>query len=122
DLPAESVRPIVDWMDGWAPGALLFASGAGVLLMAFAVFDRLLPNLDPPSARFERLARRFRSPRMMLLFGGLVTSITMSVSLSVTILVPLTLKNYVRRADVVPYVMGANITTFLDTLFASLLL
>ncbi|MPZ97780.1 MAG: hypothetical protein GEU80_00340 [Dehalococcoidia bacterium] len=122
DLPAQAVGPAVRWMEGWAPGVVLFAAGAGVLLAAFAVFDRLLPNLDPPSERFERLARRFRSPRTMLLFGGLVTSLTMSVSLSVTILVPLTLKNYVRRADVVPYVMGANITTFLDTLFASLLL
>ena len=35
---------------------------------------------------------------------------------------PLTLKNFVRRRDVIPYVMGANITTFLDTLFAALLL
>ena len=122
DIPAAAVRPAVVLLKGVLPSAALFALGVGSLLSAFALFDRLLPNLDPPSARFERLSKRFSSPRAMFLFGALVTSITMSVSLSVTILVPLTLKNILQRRDVVPYVMGANITTFLDTLFASLLL
>jgi Na+/phosphate symporter len=58
----------------------------------------------------------------MFAFGTLVTLITLSVSLSVTILVPLALKGYVRRDRVVPYVMGANIATWVDTLFAALLL
>lgn len=122
DVPAAAVRPAVLLLRGALPSAALFALGIGALLGAFALFDRLLPNLDPPSPRFERLSRRFGSPSAMFLFGALVTSVTMSVSLSVTILVPLTLKNILQRRDVVPYVMGANITTFLDTLFASLLL
>lgn len=121
DVPAEAVRPVVEPLSD-LPGAVLFALGVGTLLLAFAVFDRVLPNLDPPPAGFERLSRRFRSPRAMFVFGALVTSVTMSVALSVTILVPLTLKGVVRRQDVITYVMGANITTFLDTLFASLLL
>ncbi|MDA1003014.1 MAG: hypothetical protein O3B31_06655 [Chloroflexi bacterium] len=122
DAPATLARPVVRALDGRLPGVLLFAAGVSALLGAFAVVDRLLPNLDPPPARFERFARHFRSARTMFLFGALVTSVTMSVSLSVTMLVPLTLKGYVRRTDVVPYIMGANITTFLDTLFASLIL
>ena len=36
-------------------------------------------------------------------------------------LVPLALKGYVRRDRVIPYVMGANIATWIDTLFAALL-
>jgi hypothetical protein len=44
------------------------------------------------------------------------------VSLSVTILVPLALKGYIRRDRVVPYIMGANIATWVDTLLAALLL
>ena len=58
----------------------------------------------------------------MFAFGTLVTLITLSVSLSVTILVPLALKGYIRRDRVVPYVMGANMATWVDTLFAALLL
>jgi hypothetical protein len=48
--------------------------------------------------------------------------VTLSVSLSVTILVPLALKGYIRRDRVIPYVMGANIATWVDTLVAALLL
>ena len=51
-----------------------------------------------------------------------MTLVTLSVSLSVTILVPLALKGYVRRDRIIPYVMGANIATWIDTLFAALLL
>jgi len=58
----------------------------------------------------------------MFTFGSLITLVTLSVSLSVTILVPLALKGYVRRENVVPYVMGANIATWADTLFAALIL
>ena len=58
----------------------------------------------------------------MFAFGTLVTLMTLSVSLSVTILVPLALKGYVQRDRVIPYVMGANIATWIDTLFAALLL
>ncbi|MDP2327795.1 MAG: hypothetical protein Q8M79_06885 [Dehalococcoidia bacterium] len=122
DLPGALARPVVRPLADHLPGVALFGLGVGALLGAFAIFDRMLPNLDPPPEGFEQLARRFRSPRAMFLFGCAVTSLTMSVSLSVTILVPLTLKGFVRRRDVIPYVMGANITTFLDTLFASLLL
>lgn len=122
DLPAALARPVVRPLAEHLPGVALFALGVGALMVAFAIFDRMLPNLDPPPPGFERLSRRFATPRMMFLFGCLVTSLTMSVSLSVTILVPLTLKGLVKRRDVIPYVMGANITTFLDTLFASLLL
>ncbi len=58
----------------------------------------------------------------MFAFGAAVTLLTLSVSLSVTILVPLTMKGYLKRQHLIPYIMGANITTWIDTLFASLLL
>jgi hypothetical protein len=118
---AALAQPVVAPAARYLPGAVLFVLGVSTLLGAFALFDRLLPNLDPPSARMERFSRHFESPGMMFLFGALITSVTMSVSLSVTILVPLTLRGVVRRTAVIPYVMGANITTFIDTLFASFL-
>ncbi len=46
----------------------------------------------------------------------------MSVSISLALLVPLSLKGYVRRESIIPYVMGANISTWADTLVAALLL
>jgi Na+/phosphate symporter len=44
----------------------------------------------------------------------------MSVSVSISLLVPLSARGYIRRENVIPYIMGANITTFIDTLVASL--
>lgn len=121
DSIAVIAKPIVNYLAPRLPGLVLFVLGVATLLGAFALFDRLLPNLDPPSARIEALSRCFSAPRLMFLFGALITAVTMSVSLSVTILVPLTMKGVVRRESVIPYIMGANITTFIDTLFASFL-
>ena len=104
------------------PVSLLFLLGAAVLLASFQLFDRVLPNLDPPSPRLERVLTFLHRPLAMFLMGGLVTLATLSVSISLTLLVPLSLKGIVRRHGIVPYVMGANITTFIDTLFAAILL
>jgi len=113
--------PLIDLVDG-LPGVLLFAGGVGALLAAFWLFDRVLPSLDPPSPRVERLSRRLSRPYAMFLLGALITALTLSVAISVTILVPLALKGVVSRRAVIPYVMGANITTFVDTFAAALLL
>jgi Na+/phosphate symporter len=59
---------------------------------------------------------------VMFLIGAAFTSMTLSVSVSLTLLVPLSTRGYIRRENIIPYIMGANITTFVDTLFASLLL
>lgn len=104
------------------PALLLFAVAVGVLLVSFQLFDRVLPNLNPPSPRLERVLSFFHRPMTMFMMGGLVTLVTLSVSISLTLLVPLSLKGVVRRHGIIPYVMGANITTFIDTLFAAVLL
>ena len=43
-------------------------------------------------------------------------------SVSLSLLVPLSARGYVRRENLIPYIMGANITTFIDTLLAALLI
>lgn len=112
------VEPLVDAL----PRLLLFVAGVGALVLGFALFDRSLPSLERPGPRFEALSQALQQRYAMFGFGILVTLLTLSVSLSVTILVPLALKGYVRRDRVVPYVMGANIATWVDTLLAALLL
>lgn len=112
----------VGQLNDWFSDIVLFVIGVGCLMVAFTLFDRSLPNLERPGPRFEALSRVLHKRFAMFAFGSLVTLITMSVSLSVTILVPLALKGYIRRDRVVPYVMGANIATWVDTLLAALLL
>jgi sodium-dependent phosphate cotransporter len=114
--------PVVDPLVDALPRLLLFAIGIGALMLGFALFDRSLPSLERPGPRFETLSRMLQQRYAMFGFGVLVTLLTLSVSLSVTILVPLALKGYIQRHRVVPYVMGANIATWVDTLLAALLL
>ena len=114
--------PIVDEAVDLFPNILIFAGGIGVLLGAFAVFDRALPNLEQPSLKVERVKEWLQHPLAMFALGLAITAMTLSVSISLTLLIPLSLKGYVRRDNIIPYVMGANITTWVDTMVAALIL
>jgi Na+/phosphate symporter len=114
--------PVVDPLDDALPRLLVFVAGVGVLMAAFTVFDRALPSLERPGPRVEALSEALQQRYAMFAFGILITLVTLSVSLSITILVPLALKGYISRDRVIPYVMGANIATWIDTLLAALLL
>jgi hypothetical protein len=106
-----------------APGWTLFPVGLGLLLLGFQAFDRVLPAVGS-----DRLEERDRdegwTSRLwpMFLAGCAVTLLTLSVSVSLTLLVPLVAKGHVRRANTLPYIAGANITTLVDTLVAAILL
>ena len=114
--------PVVDWIDRLLPGFLVFVAGVGLLIASFTLFDRALPQMEGEGDVMRRRLHFLSNRWLMFAMGGAVTMITLSVSISITALVPLALKGYVRREHVIPYVMGANITTFIDTLFASVLL
>jgi Na+/phosphate symporter len=61
------------------------------------------------------------TPWTMFLLGCLVATLTLSVSVALTVLVPLAVKGYVKRDEALPYIMGANITTLADTLVVAML-
>jgi Na+/phosphate symporter len=58
----------------------------------------------------------------MFALGCLVATLTLSVSVALTLLVPLASRGYVKRREAIPYIMGANITTLADTLVAAMVL
>jgi Na+/phosphate symporter len=100
------------------PAGLLFVAGMGCLLFAFRVLDRVLPDLQSRPTPVSLAGRVTYQPWFMFAVGLGVTVLTLSVSVSLSLLVPLAARGYVRRENVVPYILGANITTFIDTLFA----
>jgi solute carrier family 34 (sodium-dependent phosphate cotransporter) len=112
--------PIVAWITGWAPGLLVFVVGVLVILLAFNLIDHALPELKLTSSEFGEAPSLLFRPIVMFLIGSAITAVSMSVSVSVSLLVPLSARGYIRRENVIPYIMGANITTFIDTLVASL--
>jgi sodium-dependent phosphate cotransporter len=114
--------PLVGWAQGHLPRLLLFTAGVAALLLSFSVFDRALPQLDTEGLAARRLHALTQRAWAMFLLGLAVTAVTMSVSISVGLLVPLSLRGYLRRETVVPYIMAANLSTWVDTLAAAALL
>lgn len=114
--------PIVSRVADWAPGWLIFVLGLLLILAAFNLFDRALPALSLAGTDFEEAPRLLYRPLVMFGLGMAVTMVSMSVSVSLGLLVPLSARGYIRVENVIPYIMGANVTTFVDTLFISLLM
>ena len=113
--------PIVNVAGEVVPGPLLFPLGLAVILGSFKLLDRVLPSLDGERHAHER-GHWLKHPWTMFGLGMLAALLTLSVSVALTILVPLASKGIIERREAIPYIMGANITTLADTLVAAMLL
>lgn len=116
--------PIVNRVSAWFAAFpwVVFFLGVGTLLFSFNLLDRALPEMNAERSAFQRIGRVVYRPMAMFALGMAVTSVTLSVSVSLSILVPLSAKGFIKRENMLPYIMGANITTFIDTLFAALVM
>lgn len=103
------------------PAWLLLPIGLGLILLSFKLLDRVLPQVSGDSVSGKR-AQWLKRPWPMFFIGCAVATLTLSVSVALTVLVPLASRGYVKRDESIPYIMGANITTLADTLVAAMLL
>ncbi len=117
-----AIEPVAGIATSLLPEWAIFVLGLAVILVSFSLFDKCLPQMTLKESQLGWMSRLVYRPWVMFLLGALVTLISMSVSLSLSILVPLSARGFVRRENVIPYIMGANITTFVDTLLAAVLL
>jgi Na+/phosphate symporter len=117
-----AVQPVSGIATALLPGWGVFVVGLGVIWLSFNLFDKCLPQMTIKESQLGWMSRLVYRPWVMFALGSLITMISMSVSLSLAILVPLSARGFVRRENVIPYIMGANITTFVDTLLAAVLL
>ncbi len=111
--------PVLDLIVDVVPSAFLFIVGLLVILASFKVLDLVLPKVTSGST--AKRAAWMRRPWTMFALGCIVATLTLSVSVALTVLIPLAVKGYVRRDDALPYIMGANITTLADTLVVAML-
>jgi hypothetical protein len=114
--------PILAFLSRILPDGLLFLVGLGLVIFSLNLFDKALPQMTIKTSQVGRVSRLVYRPWVMLLLGAAITLVTMSVSVSLGILVPLSERGFIRRENAIPYIMGANITTFIDTLIAAVLL
>jgi Na+/phosphate symporter len=117
-----AVEPVAGVAVVLLPNWGVFLLGLGVIWFSFNLFDKCLPQMTLKESQLGWMSRLVYRPWVMFAVGALITMISMSVSLSLSILVPLSARGFVRRENVIPYIMGANITTFIDTLLAAVLL
>ena len=99
----------------------LAALAAGVLLLlaALRLFNRVFVEAD-----FEHLRTRYGrvlKSRWIAAGSGLaLTMLTTSIAFSLGIIVPIYNRGFLRRREIIPYILGANVGTFVDTLAVSL--
>jgi solute carrier family 34 (sodium-dependent phosphate cotransporter) len=112
--------PAVGFVERLVPGWALFVVGLGVILVSFNLLDHVLPSVTSDATASKR-ATWLKQPWTMFALGCLVATLTLSVSVALTVLVPLSVKGLVKRDEALPYIMGANITTLADTLVVAML-
>lgn len=115
-------NPIVSAISGILPDWGLFLFAIIIILISLNLFDKCLPQMTIKESHVGWMSRLVYKPVVMFALGAAVTMVSMSVSVSLGILVPLSNRGFIRRENVIPYIMGANITTFVDTLLAAVLL
>jgi solute carrier family 34 (sodium-dependent phosphate cotransporter) len=113
--------PLVNFAADVLPGPLLFPVGLAVILASFKLLDQVLPSLDG-ERHAESRRHWLKRPWPMFGLGCLAALLTLSVSVALTVLVPLASKGYIDRREAIPYIAGANITTLADTLVAAMIL
>jgi len=112
-----------------ATGAVVDTVGVGLALVvavlvlfgSLTLFDRVLKRINTEWLR-KRFFRRFQHKWTSFGLGILITGVTTSVAFSLGVVVPLYNRNYIKRQEIVPYVLGANIGTFFDTVVIAVLL
>ena len=109
-----------DTLQNLGAGPLMFPLGLAVILASFKLLDQVLPSLDGERHAGSKLDW-LRRPWPMFALGCLAALLTLSVSVALTVLVPLASKGYITRREAIPYIAGANATTLADTLVAAMI-
>jgi sodium-dependent phosphate cotransporter len=119
--PLASFAPATDAAVGALGVGPALVAAIAALFVSLSIFDRVLKRVDTEWLR-TRFFRRFGNRWTAFGLGALVTGVTTSVAFSLGVAVPLYNRDYVTRREVVPYVLGANVGTFVDTVAVAVLL
>ncbi|WP_327052253.1 sodium:phosphate symporter [Halomicrococcus gelatinilyticus] len=107
-------------IDGVGAGAA-FALALGAIFLSMRSFDRILDGVDKQQLR-DRYISRLQHKWTSFVVGLVVTGFTTSIAFSLGVVVPLYNRGHVKRSEIMPYVLGANIGTLVDTLVVAVAL
>lgn len=114
----DPITTVITTSIGPGPSFLL---SIAVLFGSLKLFDHVLAQVDTRTLR-QRFFSRFKRTWLSFGLGLLVTGLTTSVAFSLGVIVPLYNRGYVKRNELIPYVLGANLGTLLDTLVVAIVL
>lgn len=114
-------EPIVTGVTATVGPLPSFLLAVAVLFGSLRLFDRVLGQVDTGLLR-DRLFSHFRRTWLSFAIGLVITTVTTSVAFSLGVIVPLYNRGYVKRDELVPYVLGANLGTLFDTLLVAIVL
>ncbi|SEQ24090.1 Na/Pi cotransporter family protein [Natrinema salaciae] len=102
-------------------GGVAFLLAIGCILLSLQLFDRILDGIDKQRLR-RRYVSRLQDKWVSFGLGLVVTGVTTSVAFSLGVIVPLYNRGHIKRSEIMPFVLGANIGTLIDTLVVAVAL
>lgn len=111
--------PFTSLLSNNLPPGLLFLSSIGVLLGSLKIFDRSFKGISEEKFRSKYLRFQMSNKWVSFAVGAAITLVSTSVALSVGIIVPLYNRGYFKRKEIIPYLMGANLTTMISSVMAA---
>jgi len=123
-LPVRSLQyfePITDAVIRTLGPASTLVVALALLFASLWLFDSVLERVETETVR-THLLQYFEQRWMAFCIGLLITGVTTSVAFSLGVIVPLYNRKFVRRVEIVPYILGANIGTLFDTLVVAFVL
>ncbi len=98
-----------------------FVIAIGAIFLSMRLFDGILKRIDVQHLR-GRYLTRLDDKWVSFGLGLIVTGLTTSVAFSLGVVVPLYNRGHIKRNEIIPYVLGANIGTLVDTLVVAIAL
>lgn len=114
--------PIVDMVSQYVMAPLLFFLSILLLLFSLKQFDKAFKGLGKEKMREDYIRFLITNRWIAFLAGSILTLLTTSVALSLGIIVPLYNKGYLKREEIIPYILGANVTTMISSIIAAIVL
>lgn len=119
--PLAFFDPAVAWLTDLIGPAPAFVLAVVSLFVSLRLFDRVLSKVETATLRDE-LFTHLQYTWLSFAIGVLITTVTTSVAFSLGVIVPLYNRGYVKREELIPYVLGANLGTLFDTLVVAIVL
>jgi solute carrier family 34 (sodium-dependent phosphate cotransporter) len=119
-LEGGPVEQVAERAEEVLPAWGVFLAGLFLVMASLKLFEFGLPRVDADSGEASGIRHHVYRRWSMFVLGAAITLVSLSVTISLSLLVPLHDRRILHARHVVPYIMGANIATFVDTLVAAM--